>query len=70
MKKSAPLLPDVSLKRCLTIQEAARYLSCHVYAIRRAVWAKQLAAVKIGHRYIFDRADLDAFFDQLKVAAS
>ena len=50
------------------IAQAANYLAVHVYALRRAVWAKQLICAKIGHKLIFAKADLDRWFGELRAA--
>jgi excisionase family DNA binding protein len=49
--------------RLLTIKEAARYCSCAVWAIREAIWGKELSACKIGRRLLITREDLDEFID-------
>ncbi|MFZ0804139.1 MAG: helix-turn-helix domain-containing protein [Terriglobales bacterium] len=49
--------------RLITIKHAAEYCSCSVWAIRQAIWSRELPACMIGKRYLIDRADLDAFID-------
>jgi hypothetical protein len=34
------------------------------------VWSKRLAALRLGHRQVFDRADLDSFVEKLKRSAA
>jgi excisionase family DNA binding protein len=51
--------------RFLTISEAARYCSCAVWAIRSAIWAKELKACKIGRRFVIPREELDRYVDRL-----
>jgi excisionase family DNA binding protein len=53
------------IPRLLTISEAARYCSCAVWAIRSAIWAKELKACKIGRRFVIPREELDAYVDRL-----
>jgi excisionase family DNA binding protein len=67
MPKSKPA-PTVDA-RLLTIKDAARYLSAHVWAIRSLVWEHHIPFLKIGNRLLFDRRDLDAFVEQRKTAA-
>jgi excisionase family DNA binding protein len=55
---SQPVVP-----RLLTIKQAAAYCSCAVWAIREAIWAKELAACKIGRRFVVPREELDSFID-------
>ncbi len=49
--------------RLVTIKQAAAYCSCAVWAIRQAIWSKELPACVIGKRYLIDRGDLDSFID-------
>jgi excisionase family DNA binding protein len=49
--------------RLLTIKQAAAYCACAVWAIRQAIWAKELAALQIGRRLLIDRGTLDSFID-------
>ena len=43
---------------------ASAYCSkCGGWAIRQAIWSKELPACKIGNRYLIDRGDLDSFID-------
>jgi len=58
MLTTQPITP-----RLVTIKQAAAYCSCAVWAIRQAIWSKELRACKIGRRYLIDRSDLDAFID-------
>lgn len=51
--------------RLLTIKQAAVYCSCAVWAIREAIWAKELPACKIGRRFVIPREELDAYIDRL-----
>ena len=50
--------------RLLTIKQAAVYCSCAVWAIRQAIWAKELAACTIGRRFLIPREDLDGYIDR------
>jgi excisionase family DNA binding protein len=59
--KSSPAVPSGITPRLLTIQEAARYLSATVWAVRALLWAKELRHVQIGKRFLIDRNDLDQF---------
>lgn len=49
--------------RLLTIKQAAAYCACAVWAIRQAIWAKELAACTIGRRFLIPREELDSFID-------
>jgi len=55
--------PRAIVPRLLTIKQAAVYCSCAVWAIREAIWAKELAACKIGRRFVVPREELDTFID-------
>ena len=50
--------------RLLTIPQAAAYCACAVWAIRQAIWAKELSALQIGRRLLIDRDTLDSFIDR------
>jgi excisionase family DNA binding protein len=54
-----PLVP-----RLLTIKQAAVYLGSAVWAVREAIWAKDLKACKIGRRFVIPREELDAYIDR------
>jgi excisionase family DNA binding protein len=53
----------------LTVKEAASYLGATVWFIRELVWGRKVRSLKFGKRIVFDRADLDAFVEQQKLAA-
>jgi excisionase family DNA binding protein len=55
--------------RCLTVEGAAEYLGAHVHAIRTLVWENKVAHFRLGHRILFDIADLDRYVDNQKSAA-
>ena len=55
--------------RLLGVKDAATYLGATVWQVRTLVWKKEIRALKMGHRQVFDRADLDAFVEKLKRAA-
>jgi excisionase family DNA binding protein len=40
-----------------------------VTCIRRLVWDKRIAHIRLGKKIMIDRADLDAFVDQQKAVA-
>jgi excisionase family DNA binding protein len=54
--KTAGIMP-----RMLSIPQASAYAACAIWAIREAVWSKELRAIKLGRRYVIAREDLDAF---------
>ena len=58
-QQSSPIVP-----RLLTIKEAARYTSAAIWALRSAIWSKELPACQIGRRLLIDRDDLDRFIDR------
>lgn len=55
--------------RALTIQQAAIYISANVWFLRTLVWARRIPFLKLGRRYVFDKADLDRFVENHKTAA-
>lgn len=63
--QQARLSPTIQpiVPRLLTIKQAAVYLGAAVWAVREAVWAKELRACKIGRRFVIPREELDAYID-------
>jgi excisionase family DNA binding protein len=53
--------------RLLDIPGAARYLGVRVYTIRDKIWSGQLPYLRLGKKFMLDRADLDAFVERRKV---
>jgi excisionase family DNA binding protein len=62
-------MSDAIPNRLLRIPEAARYLGSTISAVRALIWSRELPYVKIGQRYLIDRADLDAFIQKTKKVA-
>jgi excisionase family DNA binding protein len=48
---------------------AAVYLSTSVWHMRQLVWTKKLPELRFGTKLMFDRKDLDAFIETIKLAA-
>jgi len=48
----------------LSIPQASAYAACAIWAIREAIWNKELRAIKLGRRYVVSRDDLDAFLNR------
>lgn len=65
--KLAPVA--VAEPRLFDIKRAASYLSTSVWTMRQLVWAKQIPNMRLGHKILFDRADLDKFVEARKAAA-
>jgi excisionase family DNA binding protein len=61
---SSPVTPQPIVPRLLTIKQAAVYLGSAVWAVREAIWAKDLKACKIGRRFVIPREELDAYIDR------
>jgi excisionase family DNA binding protein len=53
----------------VTVQGAAKYLCTTIWFIRSLIYDRKVPAVKLGNRYVFDVADLDAYVAKLKDAA-
>ena len=70
-RKSPTTIAAVSspAARCLTVEGAAEYLGAHVHAIRVLVWKRQVPFLRLGHRILFDIADLDRYVESQKAAA-
>jgi excisionase family DNA binding protein len=56
---SEPITP-----RLLTIPQAAVYCACAVWAIRQAIWSRELAAFTIGRRLVIPRERLDDYINR------
>jgi excisionase family DNA binding protein len=70
INSNSPLSQPSVNARLLRIREAAMYLGSTVWQVRTLTWSKRLPALKLGNRYVYDRADLDAFVDRQKLEAS
>lgn len=65
-RKVAPKNEPTITPILLTLPDAARFLSCTVWAMRSLLWAKKVPYVKIGQRFLVDPADLRAYVERLK----
>ena len=48
----------------LSIPHASAYAACAIWAIREAIWSKELRAIKLGRRFVIAREDLDAYINR------
>lgn len=55
--------------RLLDVKKAAGYLGTTVWQIRKLVWAKEIAHIRLGQRLLFDIHDLDKFITAQKIGA-
>jgi excisionase family DNA binding protein len=53
--------------RLLTVKGAAVYLNCTVWCIRNLIWSRRIPYLKLGKRFLIDRADLDNFVEEEKI---
>lgn len=67
MKRNPKLPAPTGDIRLLTIKDAARYLSAHVWFLRTLVWGHKIPFLKLGNRLLFDIKDLDNFVESMKV---
>ena len=58
---SSPVQP-----RLLTVSQAAQYLSATPWFVRSLHWDRKVRAIRLGKRFVYDRADLDAYVESLK----
>ena len=56
--------------RLLNVRDAAEYLSTTVWFVRNLGWSGTVPVVKLGNRWLFDRADLDAYVDRVKAGTA
>jgi excisionase family DNA binding protein len=60
---------DAEIKpRCLTIPAPAAYLSTTVGAVRMLIADGELPHLRVGKRFLIDRAELDELVDARKVS--
>jgi excisionase family DNA binding protein len=55
--------------RLLDVRSAAAYLGTTTWQIRKLVWAKEIAHVRLGQRLLFDIFDLNKFVESQKIGA-
>ncbi len=55
--------------RLLNVQAAATYLSTSAWTVRQLGWHKKIPMVRLGRSVAFDKKDLDAYVDRLKLGA-
>jgi excisionase family DNA binding protein len=58
------------MKDLLTLEEAAVYLTVTPRFMRRLVFERRIAHVKVGRFVRFERADLDAFLTAGRIEAT
>jgi excisionase family DNA binding protein len=56
--------------RYLSVKAAAAYSGATVWAIRTLAWERRCPFLKIGTRILFDKADLDRYFESQKIKAA
>lgn len=64
MNQDTPALTD-SLKRGFTLAEASAYLGISDWVLRKEMRENRIAAKLRGSTILFDRAELDRYFDDL-----
>jgi excisionase family DNA binding protein len=67
-RKKLQAQPALIESRLLSTRQAAAYLNCHVWFIRNLAWKGTVPHLTLGHRLLFDRADLDKFIEKQKAA--
>ena len=66
-KKPSKSVPDTAMQpRLLNIRSAAHYLGATIWAVRSLCWNNALPYLKIGHRILLDRSDLDSYVESQK----
>jgi excisionase family DNA binding protein len=56
--------------RLLNVRDAATYLGTTVWFIRNLGWSDALPIIKLGNRWLFDKADLDSYVDRMKTQSA
>jgi excisionase family DNA binding protein len=60
---------NVPAPRLLGVNQAAAYLGTTSWMIRKLVWAKEIAHIRLGQRLLFGLQDLNKFVDSQKILA-
>jgi excisionase family DNA binding protein len=60
-KKIASATASPAPRLLVDIPTAAQMLSTTVWQVRELVWAKKLPVIKLGRRFLFTPASLEAF---------
>jgi excisionase family DNA binding protein len=53
----------------VNVTQAAAYIGTTTWQIRKLVWAKELAHIRLGQRLLFDIQDLNRFIESQKTTA-
>jgi excisionase family DNA binding protein len=69
-KSAAVPTAPVIQPRAYSIAEAAKYIGATVWFLRTLVWNRRIPFLKHGHRYAFDRVDLDRFLESNKIGVA
>jgi len=56
--------------RLLTVKAAAAYLATSAWTVRQLGWHKKIPMVRLGRSVAFDRKDLDAYIERVKLGAA
>lgn len=56
--------------RLLNIAQAATFLGTTTWNMRKLVWEKEIAHLRLGQRILFDIRDLDSFITAQKIPAT
>jgi excisionase family DNA binding protein len=51
----------------MNIKAAAAYIGANVWFLRNLIWNREIAFLKLGNRYVFDKKDLDRYVENNKV---
>ena len=68
-KITLPVAAHGVVPRLFNVKEAAHYLGTSVWTVRQLGYERKLPGIKLGHKILFDRVDLDAFVQRMKVQA-
>ncbi|HYM76135.1 MAG TPA: helix-turn-helix domain-containing protein [Candidatus Dormibacteraeota bacterium] len=61
---------DAPAPRLLPIAQAAAFLGTTTWCMRKLVWEKEIAHIRLGQRLLFDIRDLESFITAQKVPAA
>ena len=68
---SAGATPQPAIQpRLFNVTRSAAYLGCKPWFIKSRIWDGSIRALKFGHTWLIDQADLDDFVEREKAKVS
>jgi hypothetical protein len=68
--KSKTVAAPAPAPRLLNIEMASAFLGTTTWCMRKLVWEREIAHIRLGQRLLFDIRDLESFITAQKVPAT